>query len=187
MSPFEQLKRREGWQLCLRLVEIDDAPYIHGLRTNPRFAQYLSAVTGTVADQQSWLSEYKKREGQLKELYYIIERNDGTPCGTVRLYAIKKKSFTWGSWILDDSKPPKAALESALLSFEVGFSMLNCTMAHVDVRAENEHAASLYRRMQMDEVRQTATDIYFEYRREVYLRHRPEYRAILLEVQHGRN
>ena len=56
------LSRIDGVQLSLRLVQPDDAPYIHRLRTDPTYNGHLSAVTGTVEDQRSWIEGYKLRE-----------------------------------------------------------------------------------------------------------------------------
>jgi len=42
----------------------------------------------------------------------------------LRLYYFDVESFIQGSWILDESKPRKAALESVALSFGVGFELL---------------------------------------------------------------
>ena len=61
----------------------------------------------------------------------MIERKDGTRCGLVRLYDFDVESFTWGSWILDESKPRKAALESAVLSLAIGFELFQRDLAKV--------------------------------------------------------
>ena len=157
------LSRIDGINLSLRLVQPDDAAYIHGLRLDPRYNRYLSAVTGTVADQRKWIEGYKARESTGAEYYYLIERKDGIPCGVVRLYDITRDSFTWGSWILDHNKPRKAALESAVLSFGVGFGQLGLKVAHVDVRIANTHAEAFYRRFGMAEIHRTEQDIFFEF------------------------
>ena len=117
----------EGIFLRLRPVEPADAQYIHQLRTDPRYNAHLSPVTGSVDDQRAWIERYKQREEHGAEIYFIIERKDERPCGTVRLYDFTDDSFTWGSWILDETKPPKAALESVLLSLYHGFDTLDCT------------------------------------------------------------
>ncbi|MDA9020188.1 GNAT family N-acetyltransferase [Flavimaricola sp.] len=145
----------------MRLIQPEDAEYVHGLRINPVYNRYLSEVRGTADDQRRWIEAYKSREAQALELYYIIERCDGRPCGTVRLYDIQLDRFTWGSWILDGSKPPKAALESAVLSFGVGFQELGLDQANVDVRIANAHAEAFYRRFGMTEAHRTAQDIFF--------------------------
>ena len=159
------LSRIDGIQLSLRLVQPEDAPYIHGLRTDPTYNGYLSTVTGTVEDQRSWIEAYKTREAAGSEYYFVIERKDGVRCGVVRLYDITGDQFTWGSWILDHNKPRKAALESAVVSFGVGFDTLGLDIANVDVRVENTHAEALYRRLGMTETHRTEQDIFFAYSR----------------------
>ena len=155
----------KGSNLRLRLVQDKDAAYIHGLRTNPPYNQHLSEVRGTVEDQRRWIEAYKAREAKGTELYYLIERLDGTRCGTVRLYDILENEFTWGSWILDHNKPQKAALESAVLSFGIGFGQLQRQVALIDVRADNERALKFYRRFGMQEVDQDDNNVYFTYHR----------------------
>lgn len=157
--------QNDGIQLSLRLVQTEDAPYIHGLRTDPTYNGHLSAVTGTVEDQRSWIDAYKAREAAGSEYYFVIERKDGVRCGVVRLYDITADQFTWGSWILDRNKPRKAALESAVLSFGFGFDTLGLDMASVDVREKNTHAEAFYRRLGMTETHRTGQDIFFVYSR----------------------
>ena len=162
------IARVEGPNLILRLIKPDDAAYVHGLRTNPFYNSHLSKITGTVQDQRTWIEGYQAREAAGQEFYYVIERKDGTRCGLVRLYDFDVESFTWGSGILDESKPLKAALESAVLSFGIGFGALGMHSANVDVRVANEHAAAFYRRLGMVETHQTNQDIFFSYTREQF-------------------
>ena len=168
-----------GPSLKLRLVERQDADYIHDLRMQPRYNRYLSPVTGDVEDQRAWIERYKQAESRREQLYYVIERHDGVRCGLVRLYDITPETFTWGSWILDENKPPKAALESAMLSFYIGFGPLELPRALVDVRIENERAASLYRGFGMEETAFDHENIYFRYDRDVFLARLPEYMKLL--------
>ncbi|WP_245510809.1 GNAT family N-acetyltransferase [Antarcticimicrobium sediminis] len=169
----------EGPNLTLRLIEPKDAAYVHRLRTNPLYNSHLSKVTGTVEDQRQWIEGYKVREAAWQELYYVIERKDGTRCGLVRLYDIEADSFTWGSWILDNNKPRKAALESAVLSFDIGFNTLHRPSAKVDVRVENTHATAFYRRLGMAETHRTDQDIYFNYPRTRFRADRPFFLKLL--------
>ena len=127
------IARVEGPNLILRLIKPDDAAYVHGLRTNPLYNSHLSKVTGTVQDQRAWIEGYQAREAAGQEFYYVIERKDGTRCGLVRLYDFDVESFSWGSWILDESKPQKAAIESIVLSIGVGFELLQQDLTKVDV------------------------------------------------------
>lgn len=176
------LDGRRGVRLLLRLVEADDAAYIFGLRSDPKYNAHLSEVTGTVEDQRAWIEQYKKREAAGEEYYYVIERlADGVACGLVRLYNIVGDRFTWGSWILDENKPSKAALESAMLSFKLGFEGLNAQVALIDVRKDNRHATAFYRRFGMHETGEDSENLYFEYRRERLERDEPHFWSLLEE------
>lgn len=179
------LSKIDGVQLSLRLVQPEDAPYIHGLRTDPTYNGHLSTVTGTVEDQRSWIEAYKTREAASSEYYFVIERKDGVRCGVVRLYDITGDQFTWGSWILDQNKPRKAALESAVLSFGVGFETLGLDIANVDVREKNTHAEAFYRRLCMIETHRTDQDIFFVYSRAQFDATKDAYLSIL--KQENRN
>ena len=169
----------EGVRLRLRLIEPDDADYVYGLRTDPAYNTHLSAVQGTASDQRRWIEGYKAREAELHELYYVIERRDGTPCGLVRLYDITGESFTWGSWILDHNKPHKAALESAVLIYVIGFEKLGIPKAVFDVRRENEHTISFHRRFNATQTHETELDIHFTFPAEQFQADKSRYMALL--------
>ena len=159
-----------GHQINLRLVQSEDAAYIHALRQNPVYNRHLSIVTGTVDDQRDWIETYKTREADGLEYYFIIERKDGMPCGVVRLYEITNQSFTWGSWILDHNKPSKAALESAVLSFGVGFKELNISKSFFEAKVGNSHAIAFYRRFGATVIERDTENIYFELSRKQFLK-----------------
>ena len=171
----------EGPNLTLRLIEPEDAPYVYSLRTNPLYNSHLSKVTGTVDDQQQWIASYKAREAAWQELYYVIEQKDGTRCGLVRLYDIEAGSFTWGSWILDENKPRKAALESALLVYEIGFERLGCDRAVFDVRSDNNHTLAFHRRFGANETDADELNVYFYYARSTFNADRVIYLKLLSE------
>lgn len=160
----------EGVRLALRLAQPSDASYIYGLRIDPTYNRYLSEVTGTVQDQEDWLRRYKEREARGSEYYFVIERlADAQPCGLVRLYDIEGDQCTWGSWILDHNKTPKAALESAVLSYVFAFEHLNLSKALIDVRLNNDRSLRFQYRLGAVEIRRDDRDIFFEYSRTRFL------------------
>ena len=146
----------------MRLVELDDAEYIYRLRSVPGLNQHLSATSGGVAEQRRWLAEYKQDEATQKQFYFIIQRLNGTPCGTVRLYDLRDDSFCWGSWILDQSKPLSAALESAILVYRFGFNELGFSKSHFDVRKENKAVIKFHKRFGAVQTDEDRDNIYFE-------------------------
>jgi len=173
------IERVEGPNLVLRLIRPDDAEYLHALRINPLYNAHLSAVNGTADDQRRWIEAYRVREAAGLEYYYVIERRDGTRCGVVRLYGIVDDHFNWGSWILDHHKPPKAALESAVLSLASGFSLPGKIRAFIDVRRANTHAQSFYRRFGMTEIHADSHNIYFTYDRATFERDQARHLSVL--------
>lgn len=152
-----------GYGVDLRLVRPEDAAFIHGLRSDPAYNAHLSSVTGTVQDQRDWITRYMAREAAGQEFYCLITRCDtGQPCGVVRLYDIAKGQFTWGSWILNADKPAKAALESAVLSFGLGFELLGLKQASLDVRHANTRAKAFYLRFGATPTRQDDMNLYLQ-------------------------
>lgn len=175
-----KMAEMQGCRLRLRLIQPGDAAYVHELRTDPRYNAHLSPVTGSVADQRLWIERYKEREARGAEFYYVAERlDDGAPCGLVRLYDIGPGRLTWGSWILAGNKPPKAALESAVLSFRLGFHGLGADLALIDVRKDNARAIAFYRRFGMTETGEDEDNFYFEYSRDRFDRDEAGYMALL--------
>ena len=181
MRDLSSIARVEGPNLTLRLIQPEDAAYVHSLRSNPVYNTHLPAVTGTVDDQWTWIVDYKFREAQEQEFYYVIERKDGTRCGLVRLYDVEAESFTWGSWILDENKPRKAALESAILIYEVGFDGLGCDHAVFEVRNDNSHTLAFHRRLGAREIATDELNVYFNYEQRQFDSDRPHYLKLLNE------
>ncbi len=149
--------------LDMRLVTPDDAEYIHALRTDPAFNTHLSAVGGGVEAQRTWIEDYKHREKAGSQFYFIIETKSGQRCGLVRIYDITKDNFTWGSWILDRNKPPKAALESAFLIYLFAFEKLGLRRATFEVMRENKRTLAFHHRFGAHKTGEDETNFYFEY------------------------
>lgn len=168
-----------GSNLRLRLIEETDSAYVHALRINPAYNMHLSAVAGDVADHAAWIQAYKTRKAAGQEYYFIIDRHDGTRCGTVRLYDILCDTCTWGSWILDQNKTRKAALENVFLSFEFGFLGIDLSKALVDGHAGNCHALEFSQRLGVIELRQDDQDISFTYPRSRFEADRSAFLSIL--------
>lgn len=131
----------------LRLIEESDAAFVLGLRLNNQYNMFLSKVGASLQDQISWIKNYKQEELLGNQFYFIIERKDGTPCGTVRIYDLRDDSFCWGSWILNEDKTRYSALESALLVYDFGFNSLNYNKSHFDVMKGNEKVLSFHRKL----------------------------------------
>ena len=158
-----------GVRVRLRSITPDDARYVYDLRTDSKYNEHLSSVAGSVDDQRSWISRYKKREAVGQEYYFVIERLDSkNPCGLVRLYNITQQEFTWGSWILADNKPEKAALDCAMLVYKFGFRTLDKQYSIFDVARENVHTIAFHLRFGSTKTGEDSRNLYFRYTREQF-------------------
>lgn len=156
----------QGSLVQIRPVLVSDAEYVFSLRTNPALNQHLSAAPASVSAQEEWIEAYKHREGLGKEYYFIVERADGVRCGVVRVYDLVGDRFTWGSWILDENKPPKAALDCAILVYRFGFNLLELSRAVFDVRVDNERTLAFHDRFGAVRTGSDARNVYFLLKRD---------------------
>lgn len=132
--------------VTLRLATPSDAEFILKLRLNKTKNKYLSSVENDLEGQRKWLIKYKEREQKDEEFYYIIQGDNHQDLGAVRIYDIQNDSFCWGSWILSDKAPSYAAIESALLIYEIGFYQLGFKKSHFDVRKKNTKVFNFHKK-----------------------------------------
>lgn len=164
----------KGRSVQLRYADESDANFIYSLRVDPARNKFISEVTGAVEDQRLWLRRYKEREVRGQEHYFIICSGD-IPLGTVRIYDIQGDSFCWGSWVIKPGAPKTAAIESAVLVYELAFYHLGFSRTHFDVRVENKRVVAFHQRFGAKIVRSTDRDHFFEYTKEGYGRVRSKY------------
>ena len=152
----------------MRTVELDDAYFIYDMRQNQSKTKYLSNIRGTVEDQKKWINNYKKRETENKEFYFIIESKEGEKLGLVRMYDFHKTSFCWGSWIIKENAPKSTAIESAIQIYEFGFYILGFSKSHFDVRKRNDKVIAFHKRFGAEIIKENDLDYFFIYSKENY-------------------
>ncbi|RFQ01327.1 N-acetyltransferase [Pseudomonas putida] len=152
--------------ISMRLIEENDAEFVVGLRTDNNLNRFLSAVGDDIEAQKKWIRSYKIDEAHNSQFYFIIERNDGVRCGTVRIYDIQDDSFSWGSWILNDKKTRYAAIESAFLVYKFGFENLGFSKCHFEVMKGNDRVMSFHEKMGAKQVSEDETFVYYNISKE---------------------
>jgi RimJ/RimL family protein N-acetyltransferase len=169
----------EGKRTNLRLVRIEDAEFLLSLRLDPKKNRHLSQIDNDLGKQTEWLKNYKKREKDKAEYYFVIEDKIGTPFGSLRLYDFIKDSFCWGSWILKDNRPNYMAVESALLVYEFAFYSLKFNNCHFDVRKENTKVIAFHVRLGSRITSEDDLNFFFDYSRADYESIKPRYGRFL--------
>lgn len=166
----------------LRLVTEADAEFICSLRNDGKLNTYISKSTADVNAQKEWIRNYKNKELNNEEYYFIICRLDSQlPIGTVRLYDFKNnpKSFCWGSWILNENKTKYAAVESALLVYEAGFAFLGFDQSHFEVMKGNDKVHSFHLKMGAQKVSEDETNVYYIFPKNKYAENKMHYAKFL--------
>ncbi|GKR01022.1 GNAT family N-acetyltransferase [Aeromonas caviae] len=146
----------------MRLINEDDAEFVLKLRLDGNYNKFLSSVNADVSSQKAWIRKYKEDEVNNKQFYFIIERKDGTPCGTVRVYDIKNDSFCWGSWILNEDKTRYSAIESAVMIYNFGFNSLKFNKSHFEVIKDNVKVVNFHKKFGAVVVGEDSNNYYFE-------------------------
>ena len=157
-----------GKNINLRTVEIKKAKFIFSKRQNQNKTKYLSKVTGTVESQKEWIKNYKQREENKKEFYFVIESKDKEKLGLVRMYDFQDESFCWGSWLIKEDAPKTTAIESALQIYEFGIYSLGFEKSHFDVRKGNDKVISFHQRFGAKIVDEDELDYFFNFEKSDY-------------------
>ncbi|WP_283597170.1 GNAT family N-acetyltransferase [Photobacterium phosphoreum] len=176
---FEKI---EAKTVGLRLVQSSDAEFIYNLRINDNLNKYLSSIFGGIENQRQWIEKYKEKEYSKEEFYFIIYRKDThESIGTVRLYDFikAKNSFCWGSWILNENKTRYAAVESALLVYELAFKKLEFEQSHFEVRKENIKVVDFHRKFGAKQVDDNEIEFFFTYSKNEYIDFSKKYKRFL--------
>jgi len=126
----------ERYGLQVRLVEEDDAEFIVSLRTDPRLSKHIHATSPDVEQQKQWIRNYKLREEQGLDYYFLFSIN-GQPQGLARIYDITEDTFTQGSWIFSPEAVLGASVLGNIISNEIGFELLGKKIEYSDARKDN--------------------------------------------------
>lgn len=127
----------EKYGLTYRLVNEADANFIYKLRTDPVLSRYIHDVQGGVDGQVKWIRNYKKREEDGTDYYFLFFLKD-QPIGLFRLYSIHDKTFTSGSWVMVPGTPSEYVLAVPMIIRELAFETLgfefedNYDATHID-------------------------------------------------------
>lgn len=169
----------KGKNINFRTVQIDDSEFIFNLRQNESKTKFLSKITGTVETQMEWINNYKKRENEKKEFYFVIESKNKEKLGLVRMYDFRNNSFCWGSWLIKENSPKTTAIESALQIYEFGFYNLGFDKSHFDVRKDNNKVISFHKRFGAKIIKEDKLDYFFNFNKKDYENIKEKYKRYL--------
>jgi RimJ/RimL family protein N-acetyltransferase len=153
-----------------RFVEVDDASFILSLRTDERLSKFLSHTENDISKQVKWIEEYKKKEKERKEFYFVFEKVIAHErFGVSRIYHIESESFEIGSWLFSKESPEGLSVLADLATRDYAFSNFNFTYCRFEVRKENKSVVNYHKRFSPTLVREDELNYYFELPKEKYV------------------
>lgn len=133
----------DRYGLQVRLINEGDAEYIIKLRTNPKLGMFLNSTDNDVEKQKQWIKDYKVREA-LGLDYYFIYYSNGLKIGLNRIYNIKEKTATTGSWICTPNLPLEFPVLTVVIIRELFFEILDLDIDYMDTRKDNKKVIRLH-------------------------------------------
>jgi len=128
----------EGWGVRLRPVRLEDAEFIVWLRNLEHAKGRIGDSAMDATAQEEWLRAYFERPG---DYYFIIETLNGKPLGAYGIYDIRGDSAESGRWVIRPEAP--AAIPSALVAFDIAFTILQLDELRVKTVSTNQNVLSL--------------------------------------------
>lgn len=129
----------EKYGLKVRLVNLDDAEFIVSLRADPEKTKAMVTLEPNVEKQRQWIAEYKKREREGLDYYFIYINKENIKIGINRISQInyEKKECKTSSWIAINGLDYEP-LKMALIRNEITFNVLGINCCWGDVHKENK-------------------------------------------------
>lgn len=130
--------------LKARLVNEDDASFILSLRANPNRTRYMITLDNNIECQIKWIKEYKKREQEGLDYYFIYYNDKEEPIGLNRVSHVDFKTKTAKISSLIVVKGLKyEVLKMMIIRFELAFDSLGISTVWGDVHKENTRAIKI--------------------------------------------
>lgn len=136
----------DRYGLHVRLVREEDAEFIVKLRTDPKLSRFLNKTDNDINKQKEWIREYKEREAEAKDYYFIFFK-DGKPIVLDRLYNIDwgHLSYTIGSWIGVPGTDFDSVMTCSVIIGEIAQEILGLLVCLYDVRKGNAQVLNYHR------------------------------------------
>jgi hypothetical protein len=167
------------YNIVLELVTEEDAQFIIDLRSGRR-STHISYTEPDVLKQISWIKQYKIREQNNLEYYFIVKDLDGNKWGTTRLYNFSNDNFEVGSWVFLDDSPAGIAIKGDIATREIAFEQLGFNTCKFDVRKENKTVLKYHYGYKPLLVGEDELNFYFELNKQDFYKQRDKLIKILL-------
>jgi RimJ/RimL family protein N-acetyltransferase len=153
----------EACGLKVRMISEDDASFIVSLRSDLNRTKYMVTIDNDLHKQRDWIREYKKRERQGKDYYFIYMNMEGVSIGSYRISNIDYvlSSCKVSSWIKQPG-PKSEASAMFIVHRQIIFDILKLKFFFADIHKENSNALKYYEKL--DSCRYKEDNDFFYYK-----------------------
>ena len=162
---FNIFEQKYGIQV--RLVEESDAEFILKIRTDPKLSRFIHATDDSVEKQRDWIREYKKKEAEGKE-YYFLYSKDGVAFGVNRIYDIHSERVTLGSWVCQQGLPFELPVLSLVILYEIVLGQLLYDCIYFECRKQNKKVIKTNLLLGAEQISEDDLYYYFIMRKEKF-------------------
>lgn len=149
----------EKYGLFVRLVNENDSQFIINLRTDPNLSKYINATENDIERQINWIRDYKIREKNGKDYYFIYSKN-GEYIGLNRIYNINGKVGTSGSWVCKPNIPFELTWLTVVIIREIFFEILDLDIDIFDTRKENKKVIRMHHLLGAHKIYENEIDVF---------------------------
>ena len=165
--------------LNVRMVVEEDAEFILNLRVDPDLGNYMRTVSNEIDVQVEWIREYKKRELEGIEYYFIYFRN-GLPLGVNRMTNIREDSWMGASLIFKKDSGAGTSILATLIQYHIGFEILDKSVHFGDQLKSNKKAIRFNKFLGSDFIHEDENVFYIILSKRTYLKTREKIEKIFL-------
>jgi hypothetical protein len=167
------------YNIKLRFVEEKDADFILKLRTDSTKSRFISKTDSDVDKQKKWIREYKKREENGDEFYFIASDNINIDFATYRIYNKKDDIIEIGSFI---SKPlynnPINIIKVDIIVKTFVFVTLGFQKLNFEVRKENKSVVNYHKKFAPILIKEDELNYYFVLERDNFLSNKIKFQKL---------
>jgi len=171
---MEKLYIKTFGKYKIRYVDIEDAEFILDLRTDPELSKFLNATEYDINKQIEWIKNYKIKEANGQEHYFLMEVEDNK-LGVYRIYDIKDDSVTYGSWLFKPSNEYKAPIVMDIFIKDFIFNNLRKNILFFDVRKGNNKVLRYHSFFNPQKIGEDELKFYFKIEKENYFKIREKF------------
>lgn len=154
-----------------RLVNENDASFIVKLRSDEKRSRYIHSTDNDVESQRQWIRDYKIREANGVEYYFIYEA-DGVPFGVNRIYDMHDDHCTEGSWVCLPIEDSSKTIASALIIRDIIFEDFQFDYDLFNVSVGNNKVKKFHKISGASIIDENPEEYLFKLTREDYLENR---------------